>query len=84
VQSRRCYTVEDIHSALDEIPLPCIIKLDRGASAIGVKLVVSREECVEEFIRLRSELKEEADYPCAGLSYSDTTFVLVEYVFCLL
>lgn len=68
--------VDDIEGALGVVGVPAFLKLEYGASAVGVKLVNNKEECKKEFINIKSNLKSERDHPGIGLGHGNDLFVM--------
>ncbi|XP_052673600.1 carnosine synthase 1-like isoform X3 [Crassostrea angulata] len=68
--------VNDLPSAVEEVGLPCILKLEYGSSAVGVKLCHDLEECTKMFTGLREHLTCESDHPGIGLGHGNSMVVM--------
>ncbi|XP_062594790.1 carnosine synthase 1-like [Saccostrea cucullata] len=67
---------EDLPSAVAEIGLPCVLKLEFGSSAVGVKLCHDLDECTMYFNSLQNQLTCEADFPGIGLGHGNSMMVM--------
>ena len=47
-------TKDDIPKHMSKFRTPCMLKLEYGSSAVGVKLVRNIEECENEFLRIKT------------------------------
>ncbi|XP_070174693.1 carnosine synthase 1-like [Littorina saxatilis] len=61
--------INDLEGAVKMIPLPAVLKLEFGSSAVGVKHVHSFQEAVEHVKHLQDTLRSEADRPGVGLGH---------------
>ncbi|XP_078502636.1 carnosine synthase 1-like [Lissotriton helveticus] len=68
----------DIEKVSSCVAYPCVMKLELGCGAIGVKLVENKEQCHQHYKNISSKMKEERDCPGIGLSYGNA-MVLMEY-----
>lgn len=66
----------DLPGAVEQIGLPCMLKLEYGSSAVGVKLCHDLAECTKIFNGLRDHLTCEADHPGIGLGYGNSMVVM--------
>lgn len=78
VPSLNVASVEDLEKALLKIPLPAVLKLDHGSSAVGVKLVRTKEEAISEYNNIINTVNEDV-HPGSGLTF-DTSVTLMEYI----
>ncbi|XP_056016252.1 carnosine synthase 1-like isoform X1 [Ostrea edulis] len=68
--------VVNLPSAVAEVDLPCMLKLEYGSSAVGVKLCCDLAECIQHFNDLRDKLTCESDYPGIGLGHGNSMMVM--------
>ena len=54
---------------LYQIPLPAVLKLEFGSSAVGVKHVHSLQEAVQHVKHVQDTLRSEQDHPGVGLGH---------------
>eukprot|EP00898_Chlorokybus_atmophyticus_P003065 jgi/Chlat1/375/Chrsp10S00051 len=78
-KSFRLCSEDDVRSALHELSLPAVLKLEYGSSAAGVVLVKDSEECMAKYRQIRSHLSSEEDHGGIGLGFG-SSLVLMEYV----
>ena len=82
-ESVKITSAEDIKKALsgkDQVmSLPAVLKNSHGMCGMGVKLVNSVEEAVEEYEKMEVDLKRDLDSDWTGLSFGGETF-LMEYL----
>ena len=64
---------------LSRIEFPAIVKLEHGSSAVGVKLVQSNEELMQEYELITTTLTGEKDFPGIGLGF-DNTLLVMDYL----
>lgn len=66
----------DIDNAINHVGLPAVLKLEYGSSAVGVKPVKTRLECINEYTNLKANLKYEDDHPGVGLGYGNDMLLM--------
>ena len=69
----------DVDSAVRQVPLPGVMKLEFGAGAVGVRLVEDASQCHEHFSRITRDLQGEADRPGIGLGWGNA-MLLMEFI----
>lgn len=69
----------DVERAIDQVPLPGVMKLEFGSGAVGVQLVKDGPQCHEHFSRILHDLQGEADHPGIGLGWGNA-MLLMEFV----
>ncbi|MBV99174.1 Carnosine synthase 1, partial [Eschrichtius robustus] len=69
----------DVDSAVRQVPLPGVMKLEFGAGAVGVRLVEDASQCHEHFSRISRDLQGEADHPGIGLGWGNA-MLLMEFI----
>lgn len=70
----------DIDRALQYVGLPAVLKLEYGSSAVGVKPVKTRVECINVYNQLRSHLKCENDHPGVGLGHGNDMLLMEQLI----
>lgn len=70
--SIRIDSVDDLEKAVEQIPLPAIMKLEYGSSAVGVKLISEMEEAIELVEFVHRTFTTDEDHPGIGLGHGRT------------
>lgn len=79
VPSLSLHSESEISKGLELVPLPAVLKIEHGSSAVGVKLVTTKKETIQTYRLLASNFKDEEDHPGSGLSFKSSV-VLMEYI----
>ena len=70
------YRESDIENAIDYVGLPSVLKLEYGSSAVGVKPIHDRLECINMYNKIKSSLRSEKDHPGVGLSHGNDMMLM--------